>query len=243
MSFSAAVADPHDLARLGTTRLLERMGGQVITGEGGDPLPPADLLDLLSVGELDLVVVDIASPEGRASEARGGQLLRRARAEGLLGPGAATHVLILTREDGEDAVREAFRLGATGYALKSDPIEEIEAATTAVLQGETHISEALPRPWMEEAVMAGASTDSSGRSVPAEETPAEETGTGATGALSDREREVLRLTAQGLTKKEVGRTLSISPQAAERCRQNVQEKLSLGGRVEMVRYAARSGLL
>jgi two-component system response regulator NreC len=238
MSFSAAVADPHDLARLGTTRLLERLGGQVITGEEGDPLPPADLLDLLSAGELDLVVADIATPEGRASEARGGQLLRQARAEGLLGPGAATHVLILTREDGEDAVREAFRLGATGYALKSDPIEEIEAATTAVLRGERHLSNSVPRHWMEEPVVAGAAAASS-----ADPADVESLDAGDVGALSDREREVLRLTAQGLTRKEVGRTLSISPQAAERCRQNVQEKLSLGGQVEMVRYAARSGLL
>jgi DNA-binding CsgD family transcriptional regulator len=61
--------------------------------------------------------------------------------------------------------------------------------------------------------------------------------------LSGREREILRLTAQGLTKKEVGRTLSISYRTVEKCRQTVQEKLHLGDRVEMVRYAARNGLL
>lgn len=238
MSFSAAVADPHDLARLGTTRLLERLGGRVVTGEGGAPLPPADLLDRLSAGKLDLVVTDVAAPEARAAEARGRPLLRRARADGLLGPAAAADALVLTREDGEDAVREAFRLGATGYALKTDPIDEIEATVTAVLRGETRISEALPRPWMDEPVVAGPSTESSGRPAPADGTSA-----GATGALSDREREVLRLTAQGLTKKEVGRTLSIGPQAVETCRQNVQEKLCLGDQVEMVQYAARSGLL
>ena len=69
------------------------------------------------------------------------------------------------------------------------------------------------------------------------------TGADATSALSGREREILRLTAQGLTKKEVGRTLSISYRTVEKCRQTVQEKLHLGDRVEMVRYAARNGLL
>jgi len=238
MSFSAAVAAPHDLARLGITHLLEGLGGQVITGEGGDSPPEVGLLDLLSAGELDLLITDIAAPEGRSFETGGPQLLRRVRAEGLLGPGAGTAVLVLTTEDGEGTVREAFRLGATGYALKSDPIEEIEAAAKAVLRGERHISEALPRHWMDEAAVAESSTDSSAQPAPAGETDAPLTGT-----LSDREREVLRLTAQGLTKKEVGRTLSISYRTVEKCRRSIREKLCLGGQVEMVRYAARSGLL
>jgi len=53
-------------------------------------------------------------------------------------------------------------------------------------------------------------------------------GTWDPGVVSDRERKVLRLTAQGLTKKEVGRTLSIGPRAVEKCRESVQEKLCSG---------------
>jgi DNA-binding NarL/FixJ family response regulator len=246
MSFSAAVADPHDLARFGTTRLLERLGGRVMTADGAESDVPTlpDLLDLLSAGELDLLVTDISPPEAGSSEAAssradGLRLLRRARAEGLLGPGAAAEALVLTTEDSRGAVREAFRLGAAGYALKSDPIEEIEAAAQAVLRGERVLSEALPGYWRDEAVAARSAAGSSTEPARMEE------GAGGEGesALSDREREVLRLTAKGLTRKEVGRTLSISPRAVKTCRQTVQEKLCLGDRVEMVRYAARSGLL
>jgi DNA-binding NarL/FixJ family response regulator len=236
MSFSAAVADPHDLARLGTTHLLKRLGGHVITDDEDGVPPPDALLDRLSAGTLDLLVIDSAAPEGPSPKAGGTQLLRRARADGHLGPSAAADALVLTREDDEDAVREAFRLGATGYALKSDPIDEIEAAVTTVLRGERHLSETLPERWMDEAVVAGAD-------LSAQPASAEAAGTDETEALSDREREVLRLTAQGLTKREVGRSLSISYRAVETCRRNIQEKLCLGDQVEMVRYAARSGLL
>jgi len=245
MSFSAAVADPHDLSRFGTTRLLECLGGRVMTPDGAesDVLTLPDLLDLLSAGELDLVVTDISLPETGSSEdassgADGLRLLRRARAEGLLGPGAAAEALVLTAEDSRGAVREAFRLGAAGYALKSDPIEEIEAAVQAVLRGERVLSETLPEYWRDEAVAARSDAGSS-----TEPARMEAAGGEGESPLSDREREVLRLTAKGLTRKEVGRTLSISPRAVETCRQTVQEKLSLGDRVEMVRYAARSGLL
>ncbi len=245
MSFSAAVADPHDLARFGTTRLLERLGGRVMTADGdeSDVLTLPDLLDLLSAGELDLLVTDISlaetdSPEAASSRADGPRLLRRARAEGLLGPGAKAEALVLTAEDSRGAVREAFRLGAAGYVLKSDPIEEIEAAVKAVLRGERVLSQALPEYWRDEAVAARSATDSS-----TEPARMEGAGTDGESALSDREREVLRLTAKGLTRKQVGRTLSISPSAVETCRQTVQEKLCLGDRVDMVRYAARSGLL
>lgn len=245
MSFSAAVADPHDLSRFGTTRLLECLGGRVMTPDGAesDVLTLPDLLDLLSAGELDLVVTDISLPETGSSEdassrADGLRLLRRARAKGLLGPGAAAEALVLTAEDSRGAVREAFRLGAAGYALKSDPIEEIEAAVQAVLRGERVLSEALPEYWRDEAVAARSDAGSS-----TEPARMEAAGGEGESPLSDQEREVLRLTAKGLNRKEVGRTLSISPRAVETCRQTVQEKLCLGDRVEMVRYAARSGLL
>lgn len=237
MSFSAAVADPHGLSRLGTTRLLEGLGGRVITGEeDGADIPV--LFDLLSAGEVDLLITEISTTKTSSSRATGPQLLRRARAEGLLGPGAAADALVLTAEEGEGTVREAFRLGAAGYALKSDPIREIEAAVKAVLRGERFLSEALPERWAEEAVAANVATTASAR-------PARADGAGeeAISVLGNREREVLRLTAQGLTKKEIGRTLSISYRTVEKCRQTVQEKLRLGDRIEMVRYAARSGLL
>lgn len=198
----------------------------MIAGDDGDTRSLASRLDEVSAGTPDLLVTELCAPGED-----GPRLLRRAREKGLLRPGAETAVLVLTHETDEEAVRTAFRLGARGFALKSDPIDEIEAAVEATLRGERVLSESLPRAWMQEAAVAAAGTD-------APVGPAEDAD-----PLSEQEREVLRLTAQGLTKKEVGRALSISPRAAEKCRRTVQEKLSLGDQVEMVRYAARSGLL
>jgi DNA-binding NarL/FixJ family response regulator len=152
MLFTATVADPHDVTRCGTEHLIEDLGGRVV---GGNDSP--DWLRLLSTYEPDLLVTEMS-----LSGMSGLELLRRARAEGLLDAGSSTAVLVLTTEQKDRRVREAFRLGVAGYMLKSDPLGDIEAAVQAVLQGRQCLSETLPRSLMVEASMEASSVGSSG---------------------------------------------------------------------------------
>lgn len=156
MLFTATVADPHDITRCGTRHLIEDLGGRVVSVGNDDP----DWLRLLSSYEPDLLVTEMS-----LSGMSGLELLRRARAEGHLDGGSPTPVLVLTTEQKAQWVRGAFRLGAAGYMLKSDPLGDIEAAVQAVLQGRQCLSEALPRRLMAEA-STEASTESSGPRAP-----------------------------------------------------------------------------
>ena len=157
MLFTATVADPHDITRCGTEHLIEDLGGRVVSG-GTDR---SDWLGLLSTYEPDLLVTEMS-----LAGMSGLELLRRARAEGLLDAESSTAVLVLTTEQTDRWVRGAFRLGVAGYMLKSDPLGDIEAAVQAVLQGRQCLSETLPRSLMVEASTEASSARSSGSGAP-----------------------------------------------------------------------------
>jgi DNA-binding NarL/FixJ family response regulator len=157
MLFTATVADPHDITRCGTKHLIEDLGGRVVSEGNDDP----DWPRLLSTCEPDLFVTEMS-----LSGMSGLELLRRARAEGLLDTGSAPAVLVLTTEQTDQWVRRAFRLGVAGYMLKSDPLGDIEAAVQAVLRGHQCISEALPRRLMVETPTGASSADTPGAGAP-----------------------------------------------------------------------------
>ncbi len=157
MLFTATVADPHDITRCGTKHLIEDLGGRVVSGGNDGP----DWLRLLSTYEPDLLVTEMS-----LAGMSGLELLRRARAEGLLNTGSSTAVLVLTTEQNDQWVRGAFRLGVAGYMLKSDPLGDIEAAVQAVLRGRRCLSEALPRRLMVEAPPEASSKGVSGAGAP-----------------------------------------------------------------------------
>jgi len=134
-------------------------------------------------------------------------------------------VLVLTTCRDEERVKTVFEMGASAYLLKQDPLEELCQAVKAVWTDQRYISDALPRAWMKAGV-AGTS---------AHEDPC--------GALSLREREVMQLTAEGYTSKEIGTHLDISSRTVEKHRENIKEKLGIQTLIDMVRFAAERGFL
>ncbi len=134
-----------------------------------------------------------------------------------------TKVLILSMQDDPRYVREAFKAGASGYVLKEAVDAEVVAAVREVARGGRYVNPELG------ARLVAAETDAQRR---AEEDP-----------LSDREREVLRLLALGHTNQEIARRLFISVRTAETHRAHIMQKLALGSRAELVRYAMTEGLL
>ncbi len=132
-------------------------------------------------------------------------------------------VLVLSMQDDPRYVREAFAAGARGYVLKEAADTEVVGAIRAVAAGESYVHPVL-----------GA------RLVAAE---AEERRRAQDDPLSEREREVLRLLALGHTNQEIAKLLFISVRTAETHRAHIMQKLRLGSRAELVRYALAEGLL
>ena len=135
----------------------------------------------------------------------------------------ATKVLVLSMQDDPRYVREAFAAGASGYVLKEAVDSEVVEAVRTVARGDSYVHPALG------ARMATADAEAARA---AEEDP-----------LSDREREVLRLLALGHTNQEIAKMLYISVRTAETHRAHIMQKLRLGTRAELVRYALAHDLL
>jgi two-component system, NarL family, response regulator NreC len=161
----------------------------------------------------DLVVLDLMLPDGNGVDA-----IERLQAEA-----PQAKVLILSMEDSPHHVRRAFANGANGYVLKDAAEDELVSAMREVAAGGRYLHPAL-----------GA------RMIQAE---VEEDGRAATNPLSDREREVLALLAQGHTNQEIGVQLYISVRTAETHRAHIMRKLGVSTRSELVRYAIDHGML
>lgn len=163
----------------------------------------------------DVAVVDLTMPRLSGIEA-----VRRIRERA-----PRTRVLVLTVHEEEEYVVPVVRAGASGYLVKDSAASELLAAVRALAAGRGWfgpqasqvLAEAYRRP-------EGAADD-------------------PYGTLSPREREVFHLVAEGRTSKEVAQALSIRPKTAENHRARVMEKLGLHSTAELVRYAARRGLL
>jgi DNA-binding NarL/FixJ family response regulator len=132
-------------------------------------------------------------------------------------------VLVLSMQDDPRYVREAFAAGAAGYVLKEAADAEVVSAVREVASGGRYVHPTLG------ARLVAAEADARARE---EADP-----------LSDREREVMRLLALGHTNQEIAKMLFISVRTAETHRAHIMQKLRLGTRAELVRYALDNGLL
>ena len=161
----------------------------------------------------DVILMDVVMP-GPSGIEGAPDVLKEA-------PGAK--LLVLSMQDDPHYVREAFAAGAAGYVLKEAADTELVHAVREVAGGGRYVHPALG------ARLAAAEVDERRR---AEEDP-----------LSEREREVLRLLALGHTNQEIAKMLYISVRTAETHRAHIMQKLRLGTRAELVRYALQHGLL
>lgn len=131
-------------------------------------------------------------------------------------------VLVLTIANCEHRVAEALAAGADGYALKKLGHGELMAAITAVCAGKTYLGPGLSEALVKEYLEGG---DSSGAS------------------LTPREREVLRLIAQGEKNREIAAALGIAIKTVETHRTKIMQKLDLHNSAELAAYAIRRGLI
>jgi DNA-binding NarL/FixJ family response regulator len=131
-------------------------------------------------------------------------------------------ILLLSMHDVDEYFLEAVKAGACGYVLKTVADRDLVEACRAALRGETFIYPDTVRALLRE-------------HMERDEAPRD--------LLTEREREVVKLVAEGHTSEEIARALVISPKTVERHRENVLGKLGLRNRVELTRYAIRRGLV
>jgi DNA-binding NarL/FixJ family response regulator len=163
----------------------------------------------------DVVLMDIAMPGLGGIEAalEMKKLGRRAR------------ILILSQYEDREYVRRLLKAGVAGYVLKKSAGAELPGAIRAVHRGGLVLDPEVARTAMEESGVAGTGT------------------VDPYDALTDREKQVLKLVAEGLSSKEVADVLGISVKTAMTHREHVMEKLGVHNRTELVRFAIRRGVI
>jgi len=207
------LADDHVLVRQGLKRIINGTGDLAVVGEASDGL---ELLELLGKVSPDMVILDISMPRLRGIEAI--QEIRRIR------PNA--RVLILTMHRDKEYLYQSLSSGAMGYLLKEDADQELFAAIGRIRQGKTYVSPYLSDQVLDDLVQAG-----KGEGKLSLETD----------TLTVRERQIVKLIAEGRSSKEIGDLLFISPRTVENHRANIMEKLRLNRVVDLVKYAVRKG--
>jgi len=208
------ICDDHALFRRGLVMVLEFEDGMEVVGEADDGAAALALAEDLVP---DVVLMDVRMPNVSGIEAT------RAIAASV----PTAKILMLTVSDEEEDLYEAVKAGANGYLLKEISIEEVAGAIRAVVTGQSLIS-----PSMASKLLAEFNT----LAKAAEEKV-------AVPKLTDRELQVLKLVAQGMSNREVAEQLFISENTVKNHVRNILEKLHLHSRMEAVVYAVREKIL
>ncbi len=207
------LADDHPIVRAGLRALLEAQPDITVVGEAGSA---AEAVELVTRERPDVAILDISMPGG------GLEAVHAIAALAL-----PTRVLILTVHAEERYLLPVLQAGGSGYVRKSSLHTDLIEALYTVTRGEVFVdpeaARMLLRGYLDQA-QAGTVQD-----------PAQ--------LLSEREREVLRLTAAGYTAQEIADQLYLSPKTVETYRHRVMQKLGFSRRSELVRFALRAGLL
>jgi two-component system, NarL family, response regulator NreC len=208
------LADDHTLVRQGLRRILEEQPDWQVVAEAGNGL---DAVKLASDLQPDVVILDIGMPQLNGLEAARQIAKRR----------PATRVLILSMYADEVHITKAVEAGASGYLVKDSADSELVNAVTATAQGKSYFSPAAAAVLLDEYRRSLARRGITDRYE----------------SLSEREREVFQLVAEGHSNKSAAAILGVSPATVETHRSHVLEKLDLHSVAEVVLYAVRRGIV
>lgn len=207
------LADDHALVRTGLRLILDAEPDLEVVAEAADGY---EALDALADTPVDLAILDIAMPRMTG--------LQAAREINRLHP--HVRILILSMHDNEQYFFEAIKAGASGYVLKSVADRDLLEACRAAMRGEPFLYPGAVTALIREHLNRSRSGEPAAGSI-----------------LTSREEEVVKLVAEGYSTREIANTLGISAKTVERHRSNVLQKLGLRDRLELTRYAIRTGLI
>ena len=212
------LVEDHVLVREGTKELLDREEDISVVAEAGDG---EEAIWLANARHLDVIVMDIAMPKMDGLEAT-----KRIKA---INPGAS--ILVLTAYDDDEYIFAFLEAGAAGYLLKDASTEDLIKGIRAVHAGESVLHPIVTRKVIDYFARRTA------------EQRADEQKKGILGRLTERELEVLKLAAKGMTNREIAGKLYISPRTVQVHMSNIFGRLEVGSRTEAILYAVREGWL
>jgi DNA-binding NarL/FixJ family response regulator len=209
------LADDHETVREGLRMILNAQPDMQVVATAGDGRDAVAQAERITP---DVVIMDISMP-GLNGLAATSQLVERV---------PSARVLTLTRHADSSYLQQLMRAGAAGYVLKQSRPAELLHAIRAVATGGKYLDASMTAPVL--------NTYATKNSAPAP-------GPEPTTPLSPRETEVLRLIAWGNTNKEIAARLDLSVKTVEAHKANGMRKLSMRGRIDIVRYALLQGWL
>jgi len=213
--YTIILADDHALMREGVRNMIESIKDLRVIAETGDG---NDLLKLLKKKSPNMVILDISMPGLRGIEA----------AREIHANYPQTRVLILSMHKNQEFLTMALEAGADGYILKEDTSEELLRAITQIRNGRTYLSTKMAEHFSTD-IIGICRGNNRNKNHP--------------DPLTHRERQVLKLIAEGHTDKEISELLFISFRTVQRHRFNIREKLQLKHTADLVRYAMAHGYI
>jgi len=209
--YSIILADDHALMREGIRNLINATKGLRVIAEVSDGM---ELLQLMKKNKTDMVILDISMPGQRGIEA----------AKEIRDRYPEVHVLFLTMHKSSEFLSMALEAGAKGYLLKEDTGHQLLQAIQEIRNGRTYLSPKLSQEFPTEMIDICRGERKTGSSQ-----------------LTHRERQILKLIAEGNTDREISRMLFISLRTAQRHRFNIRTKLNLKHTADLVKYAITEG--
>ncbi|MDQ3094506.1 MAG: response regulator transcription factor [Actinomycetota bacterium] len=208
------VVDDQELFRRGLVMLLSVENDIQVVGEASDGDAATDLAAAVVP---DVVLLDVRMPKRSGNEA----------CAAIKEVAPTANIIMLTMSDDEDDLYDAIKSGASGYLLKDASIDQVAQAIRLVANGQSLISPSMAAKLLDEFKSIASAGNRSGPIAP---------------RLTDRELEVLKLVARGLSNKDIAGSLFISENTVKNHVRNILEKLQLHSRMEAVLYAVRERL-
>ncbi|MBI2960454.1 MAG: response regulator transcription factor [Betaproteobacteria bacterium] len=208
------IVEDHTLLRVGLRALLAQEPDIEIAGEADNG---RDAIHLISTLAPDLVLMDLTMPGTNGVEAIAEIKRRR----------PATRILVLTLHRAEEYVHQSLKAGADGYILKDATHDELRVAIRSVLNGKTYLSPDISNKVISGYLGNGKSHD----------------GASAWESITHRERQVLKLVAEGRANKSIAEYLCLSVKTVEKHRSNLMRKLDLHNASMLTAFAIAKGLV
>ena len=209
------LADDHAILRAGLVRLLSEEPDIEVVGEADNGREAVQKVQELHP---DIVLMDIGMPVMNGMEATK-QIKKRDN---------EVKILVLTMHDNEEYLFQVLQAGASGYVLKKAADSDLVNAIHVVNRGDCFLYPSAAKMVVEDYL---------------EKLKHGQEPTSSFDTLTDREREILTLVAEGYTNREIAEALFISVKTVETHKANIMEKLNLHRRAELVHYAIRKGIL
>jgi DNA-binding NarL/FixJ family response regulator len=217
MGVRLLLADDHEIVRKGLRALLEAEPGWQVAAEAADG---RDAVEKAQQIKPDIAILDISMPSLNGLEAT------RQIVKGI----SQTKVLVLTMHDSDPLIQRVLEAGARGYLLKSDAARDLVAAVDALRRNKTFFTPKVARLVLEGYL------DKSPRESSSPEV-------GSSSSLTDRQREIVQLLAEGKSSKEVASALGLSVKTSETHRANIMRRLDCHSVTALVRYAIRNHII